>query len=294
MPPAPFSAEEQDLLTWLLSSIPRWFWLDDPRFSSQELWASVVKSLVGVQRQGEDWVRDTFILTATDVWLNAHARDRDTGRQESESDSALRERLRTIPDVVTRPALLRTINQILVGSGITDEAAMLELPKDGAWLGTYLAMSGFGGTFTQVGTTTGFVPTTLPWPAPPFQGVDVVPPINYKLVISGAASAANDGTRVITGLDGDAALVTNGLGVAEIDPIVTWRVDHYDQDDNLLDGFGRSYCGRGWRCARRRPFRMIIILPFGTTAGIQASVEEAVRQQKAGGFAAIVERRLNP
>lgn len=290
---APLSAEEQDLLTWLLSSIPRWLWMDDPRFSQQEIWAAAVKSLIRIQRQGEDWVRATYILTSTDVWLNQHARDRASFRQESELDPDLRQRLRTVPDVITRSAILSSINGILSAAGL-GPAAMIELPRDGAWLGTYAAMAGIGGTFVQDGTTTKFTPLTLPWPEPPFRSATTFPELRHKLIITGATAPANNGTRLVTGLDVDAALVTNASGVAGSDPLVTWEVRHYDGLDNLLDGFARSYAGRGWRMARRRPRHILVILPFGTTAGTQASVEEALRLKKAGGFAVLVERRMNP
>lgn len=295
MPPAPLSAEEQDLLTWLLSSIPRWFWLDDPRFSVQEVWVAIVKAMIRVQRQGEDWVRATYILFATDVWLNQHARDRATFRQAGELDPTVRQRLRTIPDVLTRSAILTEINSILVAAGVVGTAAMLELPQDGAFIGRRPAsITGVGGTFVQVGTISKFTPTALPWSVPPYQGPNVFPGVVWELVTSGAANVANNGTRTITGLEINAALVTNGTGVSSVDAIVTWTARRKDTHGNLIDGFTRAYVGRGYRISIHRPFRIVVILPFGTSDGTLAGVREAMRTKKAAGFGVIIERRLVP
>lgn len=256
--------------------------------------------MTAVQTQTEYLFKQTLITTADGPtadapdWLQQHARDRGTSRQVGESNAALAQRLRTIPDALTRQALLDAANAALATAGVAGSAALLELPRDGAFYGSYTALTGTGGAFTQVGTTSKFTPAALPWPAPPFQAASVAPVRTWQLVISGAAHAGNNGTRAITGLDGNAAIVTNAGGVAGADATVTWKAQRLDQTGNVTDGFHRAYYGRGFRWAQTRPFTVLVILPFGTDLGTQNSVTEALRLKKAAGFKVIVERRLNP
>lgn len=171
---------------------------------------------------------------------------------------------------------------------------MLELPRDAAFTGEFTAMSGTGGTFAQDGSTQEFTPSALPWPVPPFRSPDVFPELQHQLTISGAAEADNDGTRAITALDGNAAVVTNADGVADFDPAADWTVERRDGSGNVTDGFARAYTGRGYRCCRTLPMTLVLILPFGTTEGIASSIREMLRTKKAAGFRVIVERRLIP
>lgn len=231
--------------------------------------------------------------STTPDWLAQHARDRDTGRQASETDPVLQERLRVIPDALTRQAILDAANAILDAQGVVGDAALVELPRDAAWAGVYSPMTGTGGTFVQSGTTSQFTPAVLPWPTPPYRAATVFPERRHQLVISGAANAGNNGTRTITGLLNNAAIVTNASGVAGVDATVTWSVRRLDGLGNVRDGFARSYAGRGWRATSGRP-TIIVILPFGTSAGTQAAVTEAVRTKKATGIRLVVERRMNP
>lgn len=281
MPFAPLSAEEQDLLTWLLSSIPRWLWMDDPRFSNQEVWVAVVKALVRVQRQGEDWVRATSILTATDVWLSQHARDRGSFRQSIETDLALRERLRTYEDAVTVPALLAVAQSVLTAEGIGGQPFLLELKKDKGFFLVEHPIGGTGGAIVATGTT-----CTIN------TGVQLS---GYEkqqqlLTIAGATTPANNGTFAITDIIGDQTIqYTNATpGVTEALGVGTWQVrTNYNNRRN-------TYMGRGYRMSVVRPSSFIVILPFGSTAGTVQALIEAYRLKKAAGFGAIVERRQNP
>ncbi len=287
------STEEVALLDWLKSSIPRWLWMDD---KAQELWGATVKSLIRVQMLIEDLNLATYILTATDIWLEQHAADRGTSRQGNETDVALRSRLRNVPDALTRSALLDAANAILAADGVIGSAAMVELPRDAASLGAFTADTGVGGTFAPMsGTTYKFSPT-VPFAMPPFVGATLTRLISgYKLIIAGAASAGNDGTFAVTGLDGDGALYTNAAGVAGVDGGVGWTTDKLDRQGNVQDVHGKAFCSRGFRAARASKSGMIIvILPFGSTAGTVASVTEMLRQKKAGGIASVIEVRLSP
>jgi len=285
---------EQELFDFGRGALPNWMRAHD------EILTATAK-MMGMARTQLDYLFGQALITTatgptatTPDWLNQHARDRGTSRQAGESDVVLQQRLRVIPDALTRQSILDAANAILVAAGVVGVAAMLELPRDGAWIGTYAAMTGTGGTFAQTGTVSTFTPTALPWPTPPFQDPAVIPVRGHRLVIAGAANAGNNGTRTITSLAGNGAVVANAGGVAGADATVTWTVQRLDGLGNVTDGNARSYIGRGWRIASSRPLKIVVILPFGTDAGTQASIEEAIRTKKAAGFAVIVERRLVP
>lgn len=290
-----YSAEEQALLDWLKSSIPRWLWMDD---KAQEVWAATVKSLAVVQAQIEDWNRATFILTATDIWLNQHAKDRGTLRQGSESDPALQNRIRSPQDALTRQSLIDAVNLILAGEGIAGTAYMVELPRDSASCGTYISDTGTGGTFTLVdgpSNTWSFTPT-VPFAMPPFVDPTLTRQIaGYKLVISGAANVGNNGTFAVTKLVGAGAAYVNATAVAGFDGTLTWATQKLDRQGNVMDGHGKAFCSRGFRASKAgRPQSIVIILPYGSTASTVSSVAAMLRLKKAAGFNTIVEQRLSP
>lgn len=283
--------EEQRLYDFAKGSLPAWIKNDDEFLHGAAKMFGSVRAMVDYLF-GQALIGTAVGATATTPdWLNQHARDRGTARRSGEDDPTLRERLRHTPDAVTRAALLSAIDGVLEASGITADAAMIEIPRDAAHAGAYLAMTGTGGTFVQTGSTSKLTPTTLPWPAPPFRAADVFPVLQHQLIIAGAAVAGNNGTRTITGLDLDAAIVTNAGGASGVDPGVTWTVKRLDRSGNITDGFARAYAGRGYRVAGRR-LAILIILPFGTSAATEAAIRELLRVKKAAGFQAIVERRL--
>ena len=288
------TTSEQEILDFATGALPAWVRQPD------EVLASAAKSVAMAQAHGEYLFSQALITSAigptadSPDWLDQHARDRGTSRQAGESDPVLATRLRVVPDAITRLALLDAANAILVAAGVVGSAVMLELPRDAAFLGSFTALTGTGGTFAQAGTISKFTPTVLPWSVPPFQATGVTPVRSWQLVISGAASSGNNGTRTITGLDGNAAMVTNASGVAGADPTVTWKAQRLDVAGNVTDGFHRVYLSRGYRLTQRRPFEIIVILPFGTTVGVQNSVRESLRLKKAAGYKLTVERRINP
>lgn len=289
------TVEEQRLLDFALGSLPAWV----PR--GDEFLYGAAKLFGSVRAMIDYLFGQTLIGTATGAtadtpdWLNQHARDRGTARRLGEDDPTLRARLRNYPDALTRAAILAAIEETLEAGGVTADAAMIELPRDAAYFNSYVAMSGVGGAFAQSGTTSKFTPTVLPWPAPPYRSPLVFPELRHQLAISGAASAGNNGTRAVTGLDGDAAIVTNAGGVAGADPTVVWSARRLDGSGNVTDGFRHAYMGRGYRMYRTPPaFAIVIILPFGTTDALEAAVHEILRTKKAAGFLAIVERRAVP
>lgn len=287
------TVDEQRFYDFAKASLPGW--IPDP----DEYLMGVAKMFGSVDAMIDYLFGQTLITTAvgpssdTPDWLNQHAIDRGTRRTNGEDDPTLRERLRTFPDALIRSVLLATADAILAAAGIAGSSAMVELPRDGAHSGTYSSDSGTGGTFVKVGSVVKFTPDTA-WAGPPYRSGTIVPVMSHKLTISGAASAGNNGTRTITGLEDDAALITNAGGVAGADPTVSWSVTHYDVDGNLRDGFTRAYSQRGYRSARMQPHTIVIILPYGTTEAVRLSVFEAVRSKKAAGIVLKVERRISP
>lgn len=291
------TAEDISYLNWALAALPRWMNPGDEFLhGAAKLFGS------SVQPQIDYWITQTFITTATGAtlttpdWLNQHARDRGTSRQNGESDAALAARLRNTPDALTRLAILNAANLILQAAGISTPAAMIEQPRDSAHCGSFIGDAGTGGTFASIGSAFAFQPT-VPFVAPPYRDPSVVRLIqSYAITIAGAAHAGNDGTFQITGLNGNYALYTNGSGVVGADAGATWTVIKQDRRGNSLNGHGKAHCNRGARVGHGftplHQFRLI--LPYGTTPGVTASITEMLRQKKAAGVAVAIETRLVP
>jgi hypothetical protein len=287
------TADEQKYYDFARNALPPWIKNTDEFLHGAAKMFGSVKAMIDYLF-GQALIGSAVGATATTPdWLNQHARDRGTARALAESDPVLRARLRNVPDALTRAAILTAVNALLEAEGVSADASLIELPRDAAHLGVYTAMAGVGGAFVQVGTTSKFTPTTLPWPEPPFRSAAVFPVLQHQLIIAGAANAGNNGTRTITAVESDAAIVTNAGGVAGADAGVTWTVKRLDGSGNITDGFSRAYIGRGYRCCGRR-LAILIILPFGATAGTEAAVRELLRTKKAAGFQTIVERRTVP
>lgn len=293
------SANEQKLFDLALAALPYWF-QEDKR--SMEHLGLAAKEMGAAWDQLVDWMDNTLILQAVGPtgfdpdWLNQHAVDRGTTRQSGETDAALRERIRNVPDHLTRQTILDAAQAIIDAESISGTVYMVELRWWKIFLNALLVESGTGGTFTA-GTGSEFLfepDTAFATILPVFLDIAWWP-ISHKLKIVGAASAGNDGEFPITALDEDAVVYTNASGVAEYDATVSWGIQEYDQDGNLWDGYRSAYCSRGYRiCHDGLPNSFVLILPYGSTAGTAASVTEMLRQKKAGGILAFVEYRQSP
>jgi len=289
------SAQEQALFDWAKDALPDWY-ADDAR--ANEFLAAAAKVLSLSQDQLNDWlVRQTRILDAdgptgtTPDWLNQHARDRGTSRRLDETSDSLRFRLRNIPDAVTRPALLAAITQVLADAGVVGAPGLVELPRDGAWIGPDTPATGAQGTFASLGGGDfSFTPDT-PITFPPFD--PVFPNIAFKTTFSGATAGGNNGTFVITGIVGNAWKYHNASGVAGADVAVAWSIQRYDAGGNAQGNRERTYCRRGYRSSSRLP-TIVVILPFGTTDSTGRIVTEMLRHTKGAGVKLIVERRTSP
>lgn len=291
------TSEEQTFFDFAKDALPAWIRDGD------EFLFGAAKMFGGVKATIDYLFGQALISTAvgatatTPDWLDQHARDRGTGRRNGEGTPTLRSRLRNTPDALTRAALLANANAILVASGGSADAALLELPRDAAFWGTFDAMTGVGGTFTApVANIQAFTPD-VPFARPPRDGTDQG--WDWILTTTGAADPNNDvAAAPITSLSGNAAKYTNAAGSADGDATVVWTAEKRRWSGIVTpvvaDGRARFYWGRGYRLKNPRPMMLIMILPFGTSAGTAAAVLEMMRQTKAAGFVARVEVRANP
>jgi len=291
------TATEQDVFDFAIAACPDWF-AGNPR--GYEFLGALAK-MVGCEiTQAAYWFARTLIDTADGAvgdlpdWLNEHARDRGTSRQAAETDVACRARIKNIPDALTRQLLLDAAQAIVDAESppISGTVAMVELPRDGAYFTLTTTEVGTAGTTTAPdgdGNQT-FTPGTA------FAGVPYRSPeelVTHKLVVSGATDPNNDGTFPVIGLVDDAVKYLNAGGSAEVTPAITWAIDRYDRDGNKVTGFDDAYFDRGDRMSSNRSV-IIIILPFGSTAGTKASVDEMLRQYGAAGMKRYAEYRQIP
>ena len=186
------TSSEQELFDFALAGLPAWF-QDDER-AMEDLAAMAVQ--VGAARtQQADWFPNTLIGDAVGAvgddpdWLNEHARDRGTSRQESETDPALRERIRNVGDVVTVPALLDAAQAIVDADSVVGTVYMVELRRDKAFIGSFTSDSGTGGVFLKVDATTMNFTPTAGWARPPYENRP--PGYGYAMVISGAGAGVS-------------------------------------------------------------------------------------------------------
>jgi hypothetical protein len=293
-----FTTEEQELYDFGVGSVPRFLFAQE---RDEEVMGAYVKMFDAAREGIANLFNQTYILNATGAdakFLDMHAWERVGSRFEDETDIALRNRIRTVRDTVTRPAILTAAQAIIDDEGISGTVYMVELRRWRAYFNDWLANTGTGGTFVAgSGSEYKFTPTVA-FARPPYVDISWFPH-NWKLVISGAASSGNNGTFPVTSLDANAAVYTNASGVAEADATVSWSIRDYDVDDNLRDGFKAAYFSRGYRLSKSNaPMAFILIIPYGagatkSTEATRVAVEEMVRQRKGAGYKVIVERRTS-
>lgn len=301
------TTDEQALFDEAKAILPKWF-MAYPR-AAEDL-AMMAKTMGASLTQIRDWLQTQVLITlaqgassTTPDWLNQHAIDRGTQRQNGESDAALRDRLRKFEDGITRAVLLGAVQSMLTTFGVAGTAAMVELPRDEAFFKTIQSDTGVGGIFTAPsGGVMTFKPTVR-FRSPPFKNAaaanDPFSPKNgrimsFTLTFSSATNGGNNGTFVTSGLVGDAVKYTNGSGVAaNPDAAVHWTARKRDWQDVVNEGRKDAFLSRGYRIGRRGP-EIIVILPYGTTVNHAKSITEMLRKKKGAGIALRVERRANP
>lgn len=291
------TTDEQRLVTWAKSQLPSWFSHGE---REEEYLGLLAKQHGQALSLAQNWLGQTLILEAVGPtggdadWLNFHAEERNTRRQESESNEALRQRIRAVEDAVTRPILLAAVQSILDEEGIVGSPFMVELRRDQAYFGSYQAQGASdGGTFADEGggifsftPTTKFQTPVMGWPSSTHHG----PP---QLVISGASSASNDGTFPVLSVSGDGVTFANA-GAALIDATATWSLQKRNAEGYVWDGRSRAFMGRGYRMHSTPRTSFLILLPLGCTSATRASVLEMLRQKKGAGVGALVECRVTP
>jgi hypothetical protein len=197
----PYTTNEQALYDHLKATLPRW--LFQRSNAPEEIWGGYVKLFDAVRTQIDTWASYARILVAAGMWLDAHAHDRGTFRQASESDDALRERLRTHEDMVTLPAIQSKVEAMMTElEPALDPPVFIELARERSWLMT--EQGTYGGTTSK------------------------------------------------------------------------------------------PYLSRGYRVAATRPKKIIVILPYGTSASTRAAVDEYLRLHRAAGYTHTLEVRAIP
>lgn len=292
----PLSSEEQALFDHMRNMVPRWL-TEGPNSKKEWLYA-FAHILEAARLQGQLWIDLTYLDLAVGIELDQHAIDRGTSRQNGESDAALRERLRSISDAITDPALTAGVDQILDGTGQLADFRVQAYTKSG-WtseLETYFTVSA-GGPQTQLTFQTvndGTNPATLVQ-----TGNAAV--LHYSAGVTTRAQAetlinASTIFRVKTSTASSASTLTAndvfGPKRFYLSRIVGLR---RDRGFMHVSGSSTAFLSRGYRMTNHgRPMSYIIILPFGTTAATALSVGEYLRKNGPAGFLYIVERRLNP
>lgn len=287
------TATEQRLFDWAKAQLPEWFVHGE---REEEFLAAAAKQHGIALELAQNWLGQTMILVAVGPtggdadWLNMHAGERNTSRQDPEGDPALRQRIRNVEDAITPPILLKAAQDIVDAEGIVGTVAMVEMPAQGAYTRLLVADTGVGGEFSLDAPFAQFKPDTKP-KAPWLLSGDT-------LVLAGSLTPANDGSYSISSsspLAGDNIRYTNGGAVPEVDPGVSWT--HYKKNKvtpfEVVDEFQSSFASRGYRTVTRKP-TIIMILPFGCTDSTSVSVLEMLRQKKGGGVVGLVECRTIP
>lgn len=317
----PLSGDEQNLLDFALGGLPGWFSDTEQRVLDVE--GGMAKQMGAAWDVITYWFSQTLIGDAVGAtgddpdWLQQHAMDRDTRRANGELDEVLRPRLRKFPDALNRATLISIAQDMVDAAGVSGDVAMVELRRDRGYFGTWLAMSGTGGTFADLGGgLAGFTPDEgwggrAPW-------LDYTQlsgePFDFALTIDNAADSNNENPSQgiefkISAVVGDRVTYPNAGVVPGADPTCTWRIERYvygatDINDHILTaevdaspptGSPRckSYYSRGYRFGDSYP-TIILILPYGSDAALATAVAEAVRQRKAAGVRVYVERRQSP
>lgn len=290
-----FTTEEQKIYDHVKGALPEWWFTGIAGYvDPEEFLGALVKVFDRVRTHRETLLDQTYILTADDGipdWLGELARDRNTRRQESEGTDEFRQRLRSVVDLVTPDAVEAAVNAMLAAAGVAGECTLLDLRTGRAHAGNYTPLGGVGGEITahSVAGQWRFEPSVSPpgAPTPPaIEGQDA-------LELIACPTAGNDGVFTILDHYQNAYVYANPSGVAENAPSNNWGWLKRDVDQELVDTFNRGFMSRGYRMGTMR-WTLVVMLPFGTSAGLAASVVELLRQVKGAGIKIIVERRQSP
>lgn len=121
------SPAEQDLFDAAKAALPSWLFSDEN--DSEELLAAFAKEFASALTAIDNWKDSTYILQAVGYWLDQHARDRGTRRQNGESDPALASRLRIVDDAVNLASVKTAVANALAADGIVGTGVVIELRR---------------------------------------------------------------------------------------------------------------------------------------------------------------------
>jgi hypothetical protein len=121
------SSEAQALFDHAKNSLPRW--LTGSANAALEWLYAFVEVFDAGRIQAQAWLDVTYLDNATGTDLDQHALDRGTTRRASETDAALRERLRNISDALTEPAIKTAVNAMLSALSLST-CAIVNLRRD--------------------------------------------------------------------------------------------------------------------------------------------------------------------
>jgi hypothetical protein len=282
------TSTEQAIYDHVKGALPPWFFALD---HADEFMGALVKVFDAVRSYREMLVNQCFILDAdngTPDWLGELAKDRGASQQLGESTEQLRQRLRAFPDAVTTAAVKAVVDALLAADGVSGECTLLDLRPNRGWWGSYTSLTGTGGVIAAGpgAFQFGFTPTSPP---------KVLVKVGDLLQLSGCPSPGNDGLLVITSIVGNEIRYTFASGSPESAPACSWAwvKTKPGPEHAIRDGHPRFFYGRGYRYGRDR-HTLVIMLPYGTDAGLAASVRTMLTNVKAAGVNVIVERRLSP
>lgn len=283
------TARQQRLYDVARATLPSWFFLD-PDNAQEQLRAAAVM-LSSSWDQVDFWIDQAFLLRAVDIFVDQHAKDRGTRRQDGESTAALVKRLRNIEDSVTPPALLQHVKDVLQASGgpSSPDPQIVELRRDKVYFGRRVHITPTTGALINDGETftLGIVVFEFDKNSS-VSGGHVAVPITDDYTAHEVALAIWQAIR-----DQDAAV---GMDIDDqlYVPGVTTYSETVVHASFKMQIESLAYWNRGFRWGRDGIPEMIVVLPYGTPDGAAAAVVEAMRQYKAAGVNVTVETRLVP
>lgn len=146
-----WSPRAQKLFNHLRTSVPRFLFQKmsptDEGGQFGEIWGAIVRIFDNVQAHVDYWYGQSLIKQSSDIWLNQHAIDRGSNRQDSENDASVIERITTVEEMVTRPAVQAKAQAIMTALGAAGSPVIVELRIDAdrayASSSGYLISTGF-------------------------------------------------------------------------------------------------------------------------------------------------------
>jgi hypothetical protein len=280
---------EQRLYDVAKASLPSWFFLDET--NAQEQIRAAAKLMGQVWDQADFWVDQAFMLRAVDIFVDQHAKDRGTRRQDGESTASLVKRLRNIEDSVTAPALLQHVKDILAANSAPSSPVpqLIELRADKLYFGRRVHFTPVDGAHLNDGETFTVATTVFEFDnnglvtgghvAVPFS------PGDDLLTVALSMWTTITGQGYECGIDSDDTLYVDGAvtyGETVVDAGFVAQVESL------------GYLNCGYRLGKNAEPRIIVVLPYGTPDAAAQAVVEAMRLYKAGGVNVTVETRLVP